>query len=90
MDTPQPRRIMVGHLADVDCVAWHPNTNYIATGSADRTVRLWDVQTGECVRIFTGHRGGVRSLAMSPDGKSMASGSDDGRIRAHSPHHSDT
>jgi len=37
-------------------------------------VRLWDVQTGDCVRIFTGHRGGVRSLAMCPDGKSMASG----------------
>ena len=33
MDEAQPRRVMVGHLADVDCVAWHPNTNYIATGS---------------------------------------------------------
>ena len=71
---------MVGHLADVDCVAWHPNCNYVATGSSDRTVRLWDVQTGECVRIFVGHRGGVRALSMSPDGKSAASASDDGGV----------
>jgi transcription initiation factor TFIID subunit 5 len=80
MDVATPRRIMVGHLADVDVVTWHPNCNYIATGSSDRTLRLWDVSTGECVRIFTGHRGGIRSIAMSPDGKSMASGSDDGGI----------
>ena len=79
-DDSAPRRVMVGHLADVDCVAWHPNCNYVATGSSDRTVRLWDVQTGECVRIFVGHRGGVRALSMSPDGKSAASASDDGGV----------
>ena len=45
-DDSAPRRVMVGHLSDVDCVAWHPNCNYVATGSSDRTVRLWDVQTG--------------------------------------------
>lgn len=79
-DDSAPRRVMVGHLADVDCVAWHPNANYVATGSSDRTVRLWDVQTGDCVRILVGHRGGVRALAMSPDGKSAASASDDGGV----------
>ena len=38
------------------CVQFHPNTNYVATGSTDRSVRLWDVQHGDCVRIFTGHK----------------------------------
>ena len=80
MDSPRARRVMTGHLSDVDCVAWHPNANYIATGSADRTVRVWDVASGECVRIFVGHSGGVRALAMSPDGKSVASAAEDGGV----------
>ncbi len=73
MDAPAPRRVMVGHLADVDCVAWHPNCNYIATGSADKTVRLWDVASGECVRVFVGHSGGVAALAVRPRGDAAGS-----------------
>ena len=34
-------RIFVGHFSDVDCVAFHPNSNYVASGSGDRSVRLW-------------------------------------------------
>ncbi|KAM0967936.1 hypothetical protein ACFX2I_016316 [Malus domestica] len=67
-------------FSHVDCVQWHVNCNYIATGSSDKTVRLWDVQTGECVRIFIGHRSMVLSLAMSPDGRYTASGDEDGAI----------
>lgn len=55
-DHYQPLRIFAGHLADVTCTRFHPNSNYIATGSADRTIRLWDVLNGNCVRIFTGHK----------------------------------
>ncbi|CAM8958641.1 unnamed protein product [Rhodiola kirilowii] len=80
MDRIQPLRILAGHLSDVDCVRWHENCNYIATGSSDKTVRLWDVQSGECVRIFIGHRSMILSLAMSPDGRYMASGDEDGTI----------
>ena len=61
-------------------VQFHPNGNYIATGSTDRSCRLWDVQTGDCVRIFQGHAGTVHALAFSPDGRMLASGAEDGVV----------
>lgn len=45
-----------GHLSDVDSVAIHPNSNYLATGSSDRTVRVWDILSGNSVRVYTGHK----------------------------------
>lgn len=56
------------------CICWHPNGNYVATGSADRTVRVWDVQSGQCVCMFAGHAGPVLSVAFSPRGDLLASG----------------
>ena len=55
-DHYQPLRMFSGHLADITCTRFHPNANYVATGSSDRTIRLWDVLNGNCVRILTGHK----------------------------------
>jgi WD40 repeat protein len=57
----------------MQCVGFHPNSLYLATGSSDWTARLWDVQRGTCVRVFIGHRGVVACLALSPDGRYLAS-----------------
>lgn len=55
---PPPLYLTVSHTlsTSLQCVKFHPNGNYLATGSTDKSCRLWDVQTGECVRIFLGHR----------------------------------
>ena len=55
------------------CVKFHPNCNYIATGGADRVVRLWSVHDGQSVRLFQGHKAGIFALAFSHDGKLLAS-----------------
>jgi WD40 repeat protein len=53
----------------------------IASASADFTVKLWDIQTGELLQTFTGHFGEVRAVVFSPDGKLLATGGDDLEIK---------
>jgi transcription initiation factor TFIID subunit 5 len=53
VDKWMPLRVFRGHITDVTCCGWHPNMAYVATGSGDRSVRMWDVRTAECVRNFS-------------------------------------
>lgn len=58
-----------------------PDGRYIATGSLDRVVRLWDAETSILIASFEGHTDSVYSVAFSPDGKTLASGSLDKTIK---------
>ncbi|THU75288.1 WD40 repeat-like protein, partial [Dendrothele bispora CBS 962.96] len=62
--------------------AYSPDGRYIVSGSADKTVRVWDSQTREVVgQPLQGHIGWVRSVAYSPDGRYIVSGSTDKTVR---------
>ncbi len=55
--------------------------NWIASGSADKTIVLWDAETGSELSRLTGHGKDVYSVAFSPDGRWLYSGSVDKTIR---------
>ena len=75
-------RPIEGHNGTVLSVAFSPDGTRIASGSVDKTVRIWDSETGNLVAgPFEGHSGGVSSVAFSPDGTCIASGSSDKTVR---------
>lgn len=62
-------RMFNGHIDQILSVAYSPDGKYIASGSWDCTVRVWNVETGELVAgPFKGHSDPVRSVAYSADG----------------------
>jgi WD40 repeat protein/transcriptional regulator with XRE-family HTH domain/energy-coupling factor transporter ATP-binding protein EcfA2 len=63
-----------GHTSDVWGVDFSPDGKYLATGSSDKTARLWDVATGETIRIFSGNTGEIDGVDFSPDGKYLLAG----------------
>ena len=62
-------------------VAWNPDSRYALSASWDKTLRLWDVSSGKCLRTLEGHVSGVNSVSWSPDGRYSLSGSEDKTLR---------
>jgi WD40 repeat protein/predicted MPP superfamily phosphohydrolase len=65
------------HTSSVSCVAWSSDGKWLATGSDDATIWIWESATGKPVRVQIGHTDFINSVAWSPDGKWLASGSFD-------------
>ncbi|MEU7863077.1 AAA family ATPase [Nonomuraea sp. NPDC049141] len=72
---------LVGHKDTVYGVALSPNGYTLATASADRTVKLWDVSHHKVTATLAGHTSDVNWVVFSPDGHTLASASADGTVK---------
>lgn len=75
------RRALTGHNSCVQDVAISSDGQFALSGSWDKTVRLWDLNTGASVRSFKGHTKDVFSVAFSSDNRQIVSGSRDKSIK---------
>ena len=62
-------------------MAFSPDGRTIASGSEDKTMKLWDAASGRELRTLTENRGGVAAIAFSPNGRTIISGAFDRTVR---------
>jgi serine/threonine protein kinase len=74
-------KTLTGHSDSVQSVVYSPDGRYLASGSGDKNIKIWEVATGKQLRTLTGHSDTVSSVLYSPDGRYLASGSNDKNIK---------
>ncbi|HEY9599792.1 MAG TPA: serine/threonine-protein kinase, partial [Cyanophyceae cyanobacterium] len=75
------RRTLSKHTDVIKSIAISPDGQILASGSYDRTIKLWSLRTGELLHTLTGHGNRVSCIAISPDSQLLASGSYDRTVR---------
>lgn len=71
-----------GHTKGVTCLAFYPapeKADILVSGSADHTVRVWNIEKGNELQEHKGHKDEVRSIAFGPEGRTFVSGGKDGQ-----------
>jgi hypothetical protein len=71
---------LIGHTDEITGAAWSPDGRWVATISADTTVRIWDGKTGQISRTLFDHEDVVDAVAWSPDGSRLVTASRDGTV----------
>jgi WD40 repeat protein/serine/threonine protein kinase len=74
-------RFLKGHSSSVSQVDFHPYQPLLLSASHDRTLRLWDLNSGAEIAVLRGHRGEIRAAMFSGDGKTILSSANDGTVK---------
>jgi WD40 repeat protein len=88
MKTCKESRILAKNPSNIYAVAFSADSNQVVSAGwgspvpgADHSIRLWDIETGNCVATFPGHKNGTTAIAVSLNGQFVLSGGGDGLVK---------
>jgi hypothetical protein len=67
--------VLRGHSASISGLGCSPDGRTLASGDGEGGIRLWDIETGRCLRVLSGASTGAKQLIFSPNGKFLATAS---------------
>jgi WD40 repeat protein len=79
--TGQLKEVLTGHNGEVHTIAFSNDNRLLASGSADKTIRIWFLKNKRSPQVLSEHEQGVSSVGFSTDQKLLVSGSLDGKIK---------
>lgn len=74
------KRVISGHLGWVRAIAIDPTNDWFVTGAADRTIKVWDLASGQLRLTLTGHINTIRGLEVSPRHPYLFSAAEDKKV----------
>jgi WD40 repeat protein len=80
-ESPAVVRDLVGHAGPVEACAVTPDGRRVVSASSDRTLKIWDLESGRVLATLEGHHREVTGCAVTPDGRCMVSASEDGTLK---------
>lgn len=81
------RLALKGHGGSVSKVILTPSGTDAISASSDGTVRVWDLEIGDCILVLDGHARAISDMALTADGSLLVTSSEDGTSRAYEMEH---
>ena len=81
LEAGKASRTLKGHTAATTTLDYHLYGDYVASGSLDTIVKVWDLHMASCMQTFQGHSSKITVVSFTPDGRWLTSGDQDGVIK---------